>query len=86
MTNLIAIVAFLRNPKRNIFFHVIVPVLGFLANVAMLLAILYLGILGGGPTQVASVAAIVVTLIWIIIGIIYLNLNSKKLDRPVIAR
>ena len=84
MTNLIVLVAFLRSPKRKLITHIIVPILGFLANMAMLLAILYLGILGGGATQVASIAAIVTTIIWILIGVLYLNINSKKLGRPII--
>ena len=84
LTNLIALVAFLHSPKRNLITHIIVPILGFIANVAMLIAIFYLGILGGGATQVASIAAIMVTVIWIIVGIIYLNINSKRLNRPIV--
>lgn len=86
MTNLISFVAFIRSSKRNAITHIIIPILGFLANVAMLLAVLYLGILGGGATQVASIASIIVTIIWLAIGIIYLSFNSKKLQRPIILK
>lgn len=86
LTNLIALVAFRRHPKRNPLTHIIVPVLGFLANLAMLLAVLYLGILGGGATQIASIAAILVSVVWLLIGIIYLNFNSKKLNRPIVLK
>jgi amino acid transporter len=86
LTNLVALVAFKRHPKRNLLTHIIVPILGFLANVAMLLAVLYLGILGGGATQVASIAAIIVSVVWMIVGIIYLNINSSKQNRPIIVK
>lgn len=81
MTNLNALLAFLHAPKKNFITHIIVPILGFLANVVLLLAIFYLGILGGGATQVASISAIVATIIWIIIGIAYYNINGKKIER-----
>jgi amino acid transporter len=84
MTNLISLVAYMHHSKRNIFTHMIVPILGFAANIAMLLAVLYLGILGGGATQTASVESIIVTIIWLVIGGIYLSFNSKKLQRPII--
>jgi amino acid transporter len=85
MTNLIALVAFLRSPERNIFTHVLVPILGCLANVGMLLAIIYMGILGGGMTQVASMIAIVATAIWVIVGIIYFVINSRATGREIVS-
>ena len=65
MTNLIALIAFLRHPQRNVFTHIIVPVLGFLANILMLFAVLYLGILGGGDTQTAAMMSIIATAVWV---------------------
>ncbi|MGD0153051.1 MAG: APC family permease [Thermacetogeniaceae bacterium] len=85
MTNLIALIAFLRHPQRNVLTHIIVPVLGCLANIGMLLAVLYLGILGGGITQTAAMAAIVVTVIWLIVGIVYFLSNTKANGRKIIA-
>jgi amino acid transporter len=81
MTNIIALVAFLRHPQRNALTHVIVPVLGLLANIGMLLAVIYLGIAGGGMTQVAAMVAIVATLIWLVVGIIYFVGNSRATGR-----
>lgn len=86
MTNLISLVAFKHNSKRNVFTHIIIPILGFIANIGMLLAVLYLGILGGGTTQTASIEAIVVTIIWSVFGFIYLVVSSKKQSRPIIIR
>ncbi|HEX3043127.1 MAG TPA: APC family permease, partial [Bacillota bacterium] len=85
LTNLIALVAFLRHPKRNAVTHIIVPVLGFLTNLGMLAGIFYLGILGGGSTREAAIISIIVTLVWIVVGIFYLITNSKKLGRKVIS-
>ena len=59
MTNLIALVAFLRHPQRNVLTHIVVPILGTIANIAMLFAVLYLGILGGGDTQTAAMYSII---------------------------
>jgi amino acid transporter len=84
MTNLIALIAFLRHPARNVLTHIIVPILGFLANIGMLLAVLYLGILGGGTTQTAAMGAIVVTGVWLLIGIIYVVYNSRAKGRKLI--
>jgi amino acid transporter len=78
MTNMIALVAFFRHPKRNFITHIIVPILGFLANIGMLLAVIYLGILGGGDTKAAAVIAIVATVVWLVIGVVYLIINSGK--------
>jgi amino acid transporter len=78
MTNLIALVAFLRHPQRNFITHIIVPVLGFIANLGMLLAVIYLGILGGGDTKAAAVIAIFATIVWLVIGVVYLIINSGK--------
>lgn len=83
MTNLVALVAFLRHPQRNPITHILVPILGILTNMAMLVGIFYLGMLGGGVTRDAAIISIVATLIWIAAGIVYLLTNSKKLGRKV---
>lgn len=84
MTNLVAIIAFAHSEKRNILTHVIIPVLGFVANLGMLIAIFYLGISGGGSTQVAAIAAIIATIIWLAVGVVYFAFNSKKQGRSII--
>jgi len=84
MTNIIALVAFMRHPKRNILTTVIVPILGFITNIGMLVAIMFLGILGGGATQTAAMIAIITSLVWLVIGVVFLVVNSKKLGRKII--
>lgn len=86
MTNLIALVAFFRHPQRNVITHIFVPIVGALANVAMLVAVMYLGILGGGDTKTAALYAIIATAVWFAIGIVYLFVQSAKSDRKIIGR
>ncbi len=84
MTNLIALVAFMRHPQRNVLTHIVVPVLGALANVALLVAVLYLGILGGGDTQTAAMYSIVATAVWVVIGVAYLFVQSARTQKKII--
>lgn len=86
MTNLVALVAFIRHPQRNVFTHILVPVLGFLANIAMLVAVLYLGIMGGGDTQTAAMMAIIATAVWVVIGVVYLFIQSARSERKIIGK
>lgn len=84
MTNLVALIAFFHSKKRHVLTNIIVPVLGFLANIGMLVAIFYLGISGGGSTKAAAVMAIGATIVWLVVGVVYFILNSKKQGRSII--
>ncbi len=84
MTNLIALVAFMRHPQRNAITHIVVPILGALANIGLLFAVLYLGILGGGDTQTAAMWSIIATVVWLVIGVVYLFVQSAKTQRKII--
>lgn len=84
MTNMVAFVAFLRHPQRNPFTHIVVPILGFIANIAMLVAVIYLGVLGGGDTKTAALMAIMATVVWLVIGIGYLIGQSLRSERKII--
>jgi len=84
LTCIVTLIAFLRHPGRNPFTHIIVPALGVLANLGMLLAIIYMGILGGGMTQVASMIAIITTAAWFVVGIVYFLANSRSTGRKIV--
>jgi amino acid transporter len=84
MTNLIAFVAFLRHPQRNAITHIVVPILGAAANLAMLVAVMYLGILGGGDTKTAALWSLIATAVWFGIGIVYLFVQSAKTNRKIV--
>jgi len=84
MTNLVALVAFLRHPQRNAFTHIVVPILGGIANFAMLVAVIYLGILGGGDTLTAALISLIATGGWLVIGIAYLIVQSARSGRKIL--
>lgn len=83
LANLIAWVAFRRTPKAHTVTHVAVPLLGIIANVAMLLAVIYLGILGGGDTKTAALIAILATAAWFAIVAVYFVMNTRGRSRHV---
>jgi APA family basic amino acid/polyamine antiporter len=76
LTNIIAFIAFAREHGSVILCRV-VPILGAAANMAMLLAVVWLGILGGGDTQFAAFTALAATAVWVVIGAIYFIANSR---------
>jgi len=86
MTNIIALVAFSKLPKRNFLTAIIIPILGALANIGMLVAIIILGITVGGATTVSALIAIGVTIVWLIIGLGYFGFNSKKSGKDVFVK
>jgi amino acid transporter len=83
LTNLVAWVAFRRTPKAHTVKHVLVPLLGLVANVAMLVAVFYLGILGGGDTRTAALLAIIATAVWFAAGLVYFVANTRTRGREV---
>jgi hypothetical protein len=44
----------------------------------MLLAVIYLGILGGGDTKTAALISIIATGVWMALGIVYLIFRNRK--------
>src|SRR5579864_876461 len=77
LTNVVALVAFRRDPGARTTTHILIPALGILANAAMLLAVLYLGVLGGGDTRVAALISIVATAGWCLLGVAYFIANTR---------
>ncbi len=86
MTNLIALVAFSKLPKRNLFTAVIVPILGAVCNIGMLIAVIVLGITAGGATMTSAMIAIGISVVWLIIGVVYFSFNSKKSGKDILYR
>ncbi len=83
MTNLVALVAFRRRPQVRAIKHFVVPLLGVGANIAMLLAVLYLGFLGGGDTRTAALISIIATAVWFTVGVVYFVGNTRARQRQV---
>ncbi len=83
LTNLVAFVAFRRAPQARTIKHVLVPVLGVIANIGMLLAVIYLGILGGGDTRTAALISIVAAGAWLVAGGVFFVTNTRARNREV---
>jgi amino acid transporter len=83
LTNVVAFVAFRRAPQAHTVKHVLVPLLGAFANLAMLLAVIYLGILGGGDTRTAALISLIATGVWFAAGLFYFVSNTRGRSREI---
>ncbi len=81
MTNLIVVFAFWHRAERTSLKHIVVPMLGSFANIAMLLAVVGLSIASGGSTQTDTVLALGFDLVWIVVGIVWLVANSRSASK-----
>ncbi len=59
------------------------PILGLVANVAMLVTIFWMGFLGGGTSQVESIGALVIAGIWAVLSAAYVVVRSRQTGRPI---
>lgn len=83
MTNFVALVAFRGARRAWAIEHAVVPILGIVANIAMLLAVIYLGVLGGGDTRTAALIAVIAAFAWFVVGVVYFVANSRARRRSV---
>ena len=86
MTNLIVVIAFWHRAERSVLRHVLVPVLGVFANLAMLAAVVGLSIASGGATQADTLIALGAVGAWLAIGAVWLAFNSRTTQRGVLVR
>ncbi len=86
MTCALVLVAFGHHHKRNFIRHVVVPVLGLLANVGMLIGIVYMSVSSGGATQTDTLIALAIVGVWIVIGAVWLVLNSAGSNKSLLVR
>ena len=77
MSCLICIVAFASRHDKHFAKHFFVPGLGLLMNIAELLGVVYLSIKAGGSTQTDTVKAIVVVILWAVLGFVWVKVNPK---------
>ena len=76
MTNAIVLFAFGGVHKRNILKHVIIPVAGLVANVGMLVGVVFMSVSSGGSTQTDTLIALAIVGAWIVVGAAWLVFNS----------
>jgi basic amino acid/polyamine antiporter, APA family len=86
MTCALVLVAFGHQHKRNILKHVIVPVLGMLANIGMLVGVVYMSVSAGGSTQTDTIIALAVVGVWIVIGATWLIVNSAATKTSLLVK
>jgi hypothetical protein len=83
LTCLWTVIAFQGRAEGSLLKHVIVPVLGLLANLAMLVTILGMGIVGGGTSQAESLIAIAFAAFWGLVSVVYVVINSRRTGRAL---
>lgn len=76
LTNIVAFIGLARE-RGSVFLRRVIPILGAIANLAMLLAVVWLGILGGGDTQFAAFFGLAGTGVWVLVGAAYFVVNSR---------
>lgn len=79
-------VAFAGTPDFNSIKHAIVPLLGFIANIVMLLSIFIIGIITGGTTTSATYIALGISLVWLLASSLYFVINSVKKGKPILTK
>jgi amino acid transporter len=86
ITNLICLVAFWSRPGANLFKHKVVPLLGFLANLMMLVGIVTLSFKAGGSTSRDTILALGMVLVWLAVGIVWFVLNTRKQGHEILVK
>jgi APA family basic amino acid/polyamine antiporter len=82
VTCIIALVALSRE-RRSILTKFIVPMAGFVANMVMMGAVIWLGVIGSSDTQWAAFVAIGITVTWMAIGLAYFAFNSRSASSSI---
>ena len=86
MTCALVLVAFGGEHKRHVVKHVIVPLLGLLANIGMLLGIVIMSVSAGGSTQTDTLIALGIVAAWIVAGAVWLLFNSAAHKTSLLVR
>jgi amino acid transporter len=64
--------------------HAVIPILGFLGNIGMLVAVVFIGLTTPGVSQDATKMALYITIGWGAVSAVYLLWNSKVSGRHII--
>jgi basic amino acid/polyamine antiporter, APA family len=85
LTCLWTIIAFAERHERHMVWHLVVPVLGLIANVMMLIAILYLYIIGNSDAQHEAYICFIIAGTWALVSAIYVVVTSSRKGRAIMA-
>ena len=80
-----AMIAFPGRADFSVIKHVVVPALGLLANIAMLVSILYLYIIGNADAQHEAYICFALAGGWAVLSIVYVAVSSMRSGRALIA-
>jgi amino acid transporter len=83
LTCIWTVVAFHSRIERSTLKHFVIPGLGFLANVAMLISILYLYVIGNADSKHEALICFALTGGWGVISLIYVMINNARKQRTV---
>jgi hypothetical protein len=86
MTNLIALIAFLGRPGAKFLQHRLVPVMGFLANLLMLVGLVALSFKSGGSTSRDALIALIMVAVWLIAGVVWFVTNSRRQGHALLVK
>ena len=86
LTCMWTIIAFAERHDRHLVKHYIIPGLGLVTNVLMLIAILYLYIIGNADSQHEAYICFAIAGGWAVISALYVALRSSRTGKPIIAR
>lgn len=78
------IIAFSGRKERNVFLHLIVPILGLVANIIMVATIFFLAFVAGGNSSVEGYIALGLAAAWAVISIVYIVINNAKNKRKLL--
>ena len=79
------IIAFAGRKERNHLLHMLIPILGLIANLVMIATIFFLAFSVPGNTQKEGFIAIGFAVVWAIVSIIYILVNSARTGKKLMA-
>src|SRR5262249_41102700 len=85
LTCLWTMIAFAGTEEFSFMRHAVIPALGLIANVIMLIAILYLYIIGNADSQHEAYICFAIAGGWALISILYVAISSLRSGRALIA-
>jgi amino acid transporter len=85
LTCMWTIIAFAERHERGVVKHLVIPVLGLLANVAMLGAILYLYIIGNADAQHEAYICFGIAGAWAAVSALYVLMTTRRSGRAILA-
>jgi amino acid transporter len=85
LTCLWTMVAFAGTAEFKFVRHAVVPALGLLANVVMLIAILYLYVIGNADAQHEAYICFSIAGAWALVSVLYVLVTSVRSGRPLVA-